>query len=135
MDRVKALLEKLLELHDILNRSEGFRFYSSSLLIAFDGHSPSSSNISVKMIDFAHSTYPGFLQDQAYSGADDGYILGIDSLCKIIYDHINDLSLDASSEEELRPSRKRKMDLAQLLDIAIVPREEEPPELVEEALD
>lgn len=42
------------------------------------------------MIDFAHSTHNGFSvnddtkKDQLYSGADEGYLLGLDSLLRIV---------------------------------------------------
>lgn len=42
------------------------------------------SKILLKMIDFAHSTFNGFLDDKIYNGADDGYLLGIDSLIEIV---------------------------------------------------
>lgn len=43
-----------------------------------------NSKILLKMIDFAHSTFNGFLTDKVYNGADDGYLLGIDSLIEIV---------------------------------------------------
>lgn len=66
--RVKELIRKLSELEAILLSLVGFRFFSSSLLISYDGNLDSghavnslatseSHQISVKMIDFAHSTF------------------------------------------------------------------------------
>jgi hypothetical protein len=80
--------------------ADGFRFFSSSLLIAYNGEQsqpkmppskePSSltamatPEITVKMIDFAHSTFNGFLDDAPYMGIDEGYLLGIDSLINFL---------------------------------------------------
>lgn len=43
-----------------------------------------NKKIKIKMIDFAHSTFKGFLNDQIYEGVDDGYLLGINSLIEIV---------------------------------------------------
>ncbi|KAF7639777.1 Kinase [Meloidogyne graminicola] len=94
--RTRRIIEELIKLRKLLARAMGFRFFSSSLLIAFDGEKisvgSSSNNLEqqrgngtiVKMIDFAHSTFNGFLGDKSYEGADDGYILGIDTLLNIL---------------------------------------------------
>jgi inositol-hexakisphosphate 5-kinase len=78
-------------LRKFLANANGFRFFSSSLLIAFDAErenqqSPENdgTEITVKMIDFAHSTFNGFLDDAPYSGIDEGYILGIDSMINFL---------------------------------------------------
>lgn len=75
------------ELHSTIQKANGFRFFSSSLLIAYDAN-PHSNNdedeISVRMIDFAHSTFNGFLNDEKYDGIDDGYLLGCDSLIRVL---------------------------------------------------
>lgn len=36
------------------------------------------------MIDFAHATFKGFLDDKYYNGVDEGYLLGLDSLISIL---------------------------------------------------
>lgn len=47
----------------------------------FDNH----SQVDVRMIDFAHTTYKGFKYNQAvYDGPDHGYIFGLENLIKII---------------------------------------------------
>ena len=39
----------------------------------------------MKMIDFAHSTFEGFMDDPiGHEGPDSGYITGLDSLIKIL---------------------------------------------------
>lgn len=40
--------------------------------------------IVLRMIDFAHSTYDGFLEDQTYQGVDEGYLLGVESLIQVL---------------------------------------------------
>uniref|UniRef100_A0A914ICJ2 Kinase n=1 Tax=Globodera rostochiensis TaxID=31243 RepID=A0A914ICJ2_GLORO len=85
--RTRRLIEELLRLRKVLLKAEGFRFFSSSLLIGFDGEHKNKldeEDIAVKMIDFAHSTFNGFLDDQPYSGTDEGYLLGMDSLLRIL---------------------------------------------------
>lgn len=60
----------------MISSAESYRFFSSSLLLMYDA-SPTimpttdalaDEAIDVRMIDFAHSTYAGFLSDEAYNG-------------------------------------------------------------------
>ncbi|KAI6182546.1 Kinase [Aphelenchoides bicaudatus] len=44
------------------------------------------------MIDFAHSTFRDFMDDKPYTGIDNGYILGIDSLLKFISQILDQMS-------------------------------------------
>lgn len=74
-----------------MENAEGFRFFSSSLLVAFDGKTKTtnidlSDSIDIRMIDFEHSTFNGFLNDKRYSGPDKGYLLGLNSLTRIVTD-------------------------------------------------
>ncbi|KAK0422666.1 hypothetical protein QR680_007710 [Steinernema hermaphroditum] len=131
LPRCRRLLVRLERLQQTLSLAEGYRFFSSSILIAFDGavdadeeryqavvpasrkrkRSASYSSdeepeplepevtvadISVRMIDFAHSTFGGFLNDKAYSGVDDGYLLGVETLLRITRVFI----ADAESEDD-----------------------------------
>ncbi|KAI1708181.1 inositol polyphosphate kinase domain-containing protein [Ditylenchus destructor] len=94
--RLTQLIGRLENLKGVLLVSEGFRFFSSSLLIAYDGDEPakeerasthshySHPDISLAMIDFAHSTFQGFMEDKLYTGVDEGYLLGMDSLITIL---------------------------------------------------
>ncbi|KAH7705836.1 Inositol polyphosphate kinase family protein [Aphelenchoides avenae] len=96
-ERTKRVIKKLKELRTILEAAKGFRFFSSSILIAFDGalvaeesadEAPGEQNspepIGLRMIDFAHSTFSGFFDDRQYTGPDDGYLLGVDSLIRML---------------------------------------------------
>ncbi|KIH53775.1 hypothetical protein ANCDUO_16085 [Ancylostoma duodenale] len=56
---------KLRELRATLVECVGYRFFSSSLLFAFDADAADSTTddaIRLRLIDFAHSTFPGFAQ-------------------------------------------------------------------------
>ncbi|GMT36456.1 hypothetical protein PFISCL1PPCAC_27753, partial [Pristionchus fissidentatus] len=57
--RTAALRAQLAELHATLDEANGYRFFSSSLLIAFDAASPDSP-IQIRIIDFAHTSFNGF---------------------------------------------------------------------------
>uniref|UniRef100_A0A1I7Z5E2 Kinase n=1 Tax=Steinernema glaseri TaxID=37863 RepID=A0A1I7Z5E2_9BILA len=131
--RCRKLLAKLERLREMLALAEGYRFFSSSILIAFDGANETDeeslqavvpmskkrrrsesyssdedtdtleepevtvADISVRMIDFAHSTFSGFLEDQErHKGPDEGYLLGIDTLLRITKAFIE----DAEGEDE-----------------------------------
>jgi inositol-hexakisphosphate kinase len=96
-ERTKRVVKKLRELRTILEAAKGFRFFSSSILIAFDGalmaEEPSGDTagdhkspepIGLRMIDFAHSTFSGFFDDRQYTGPDEGYLLGVDSLIRLL---------------------------------------------------
>ncbi|XP_067855118.1 inositol hexakisphosphate kinase 1 [Heptranchias perlo] len=119
-DLFDVILQKLRSLKAVLEKQASYRFYSSSLLIIYDGKErkadlrrkptetlnpdnlqesssplPSSSSssgstqdlpqIDVRMIDFAHSTYKGFRDDQTvHDGPDTGYIFGLESLINIL---------------------------------------------------
>ncbi|KAE9551790.1 hypothetical protein FO519_004994 [Halicephalobus sp. NKZ332] len=117
--RTKKLIRELQVLRSVLSEAESFRFFSSSLLIAFDGASDSESlleienskeSIVVKMIDFAHSTFRGFLDDKVYSGMDDGYLLGIDSLISTLEQILISQPLqDAISMPELSLKKQRSL--------------------------
>jgi len=104
---------KLYELRKIIENLSGYRFTGSSLLVIYDGSamdlisnhvSNSSSNfgsnssffdkiteillvynlVDVKMVDFAKSTLPGFLEDNPFRGPDEGYLFGLNSLILIV---------------------------------------------------
>uniref|UniRef100_A0A3Q4MVB8 Kinase n=1 Tax=Neolamprologus brichardi TaxID=32507 RepID=A0A3Q4MVB8_NEOBR len=103
-DLFEPILDKLRTLKAVLERQASYRFYSSSLLIIYEGkvHSTSSAPslgsfpspaplpqqpplVDVRMIDFAHSTFKGFRGDTAvHDGPDRGYMFGLESLVQIL---------------------------------------------------
>ncbi|NXX95021.1 IP6K3 kinase, partial [Centropus bengalensis] len=96
--RLKALLS-------VIRKQSSYRFYSSSLLIIYEGqehkentapldnhlhfHKPncltSHARVDVRMIDFAHTTFKGSkCNHTTYDGPDHGYIFGLENLIKIL---------------------------------------------------
>uniref|UniRef100_A0A3B5MF86 Kinase n=1 Tax=Xiphophorus couchianus TaxID=32473 RepID=A0A3B5MF86_9TELE len=73
-DLFEPILNKLRSLKVVLERQESYRFYSSSLLIIYEGKVSRWASfylslyypplVDVRMIDFAHSTFRGFLDDK-----------------------------------------------------------------------
>ncbi|XP_066526935.1 inositol hexakisphosphate kinase 1 [Hoplias malabaricus] len=122
-DLFEPILSKLRSLKAVLERQASYRFYSSSLLIIYEGKEPELAeppsekeplagqtapdpslliqdhpppppsdtrshpplSVDVRMIDFAHSTYKGFRDDQTvHDGPDRGYVFGLESLINIL---------------------------------------------------
>ncbi|XP_053577116.1 inositol hexakisphosphate kinase 1 [Bombina bombina] len=96
-DLFEPILVKLRRLTSVLESQASYRFYSSSLLIIYDGRDrPRASpvdpqavepppKVDVRMIDFAHSTYKGFRDDPTvHDGPDKGYVLGLRNLIRIL---------------------------------------------------
>ena len=79
IDCVKLLLEKLHRLRQFLGSQYHFFFYSSSLLVVYEGALPdiTQPRVDVRMIDFAHTTLSNGRRD-------DGYLKGIDYLIKVL---------------------------------------------------
>nr|CBN80655.1 Inositol hexakisphosphate kinase 1 [Dicentrarchus labrax] len=113
-DLFEPILNKLRSLKTVLERQASYRFYSSSLLIIYEGQAPPAKSdchsflssphphpdsfppppasqpqqpplVDVRMIDFAHSTFKGFRGDTAvHDGPDRGYVFGLESLVQIL---------------------------------------------------
>lgn len=113
-DLFQPMLGKLRSLKAVLERQASYRFYSSSLLIIYEGKEPAAEGpadrepgpegppppparetqpapaepapgVDVRMIDFAHSTFKGFRDDQTvHDGPDMGYVFGLESLIRIL---------------------------------------------------
>ncbi|XP_061076773.1 inositol hexakisphosphate kinase 1 [Conger conger] len=115
-DLLQPMLGKLRSLQAVLERQASYRFYSSSLLVIYEGKepgpeappgpegppaqpgapapqepppapapAPAPPGVDVRMIDFAHSTFKGFRDDQTvHDGPDRGYVFGLESLIRIL---------------------------------------------------
>merc|ERR1711971_268821 len=102
---IEPIVQRLHQLSHQIAHHETFRFYSSSLLVMYDGiftveeasndshvlskekESSESSLVDVRMIDFAHSTHSGFQGDQTtHEGSDEGYMFGLRNLIKLFND-------------------------------------------------
>ncbi|XP_078702764.1 inositol hexakisphosphate kinase 1-like isoform X2 [Branchiostoma floridae x Branchiostoma belcheri] len=101
------IIAQLEELKSILEKHQTYRFYSSSLLIIYEGNNcwggghrvengdlcsnHSGSSVAVKMIDFAHSTYKGFRGDRTvHQGPDKGYIFGLENLLRVFHEIVEE---------------------------------------------
>ncbi|KAG6935430.1 inositol hexakisphosphate kinase 3 [Chelydra serpentina] len=108
---LEPLVSQLKALLSVIKSQSSYRFYSSSLLIIYDGQEPKENKetldnhpqgcfqninctmphgtghpkVDVRMIDFAHTTYKDSKYNHTvYDGPDHGYIFGLENLVKII---------------------------------------------------
>lgn len=79
IDCVQMILDKIRTLRANLDCQRHFFFYSSSLLLVYEGalDDIAAPRVDVRMIDFAHTV-------RSKGCRDDGYVLGIDYLIKIL---------------------------------------------------
>lgn len=78
------LLDRLSRLLAVINQLESYRFFTSSLLVIYDGLDDQPSEIDVRVIDFAHATHRDMTESPAYTGPDDGFVFGLKSLIELI---------------------------------------------------
>ncbi|XP_053169510.1 inositol hexakisphosphate kinase 3 isoform X2 [Hemicordylus capensis] len=107
-DLVEPIVSELKALLSVIKKQNTYRFYSSSLLINYEGlektipldnhpqghcqntscavsHASGGPKVDVRMIDFAHTTYKGSRNiHTVYDGPDQGYIFGLENLIKIV---------------------------------------------------
>ncbi|XP_008579785.1 PREDICTED: inositol hexakisphosphate kinase 3 [Galeopterus variegatus] len=105
---LEPILHQLRALLSVIRSQSSYRFYSSSLLITYDGQEPLErtpgslhpqeasqmahgsspgdlTKVDVRMIDFAHTTYKGSWNEHiTYDGPDPGYIFGLENLIGIL---------------------------------------------------
>merc|ERR1712107_750917 len=83
---IKCVIEELEKMKEILSVLDGYRFYSSSLLIIYETISSTSSDchnkVKVKIIDFANAALPG--DAVSHQGVDHGFLLGLQNLINIL---------------------------------------------------
>ena len=79
------LLDRLSRLMAVINQLDSYRFFTSSLLVIYDGLDDQSTEIDVRVIDFAHATYRNMSgETTVYTGPDDGFVFGLKSLIELI---------------------------------------------------
>eukprot|EP00050_Salpingoeca_kvevrii_P006346 m.288835 g.288835 ORF g.288835 m.288835 type:complete len:387 (+) comp12032_c0_seq1:41-1201(+) len=90
---IESFLASLTKLRETLlcDALSGYRFYSSSLLLLYEGAGP-TARADIRMIDFAHTS------KTSDEGPDEGYILGITNLISQMQDIL---------DEDSRPKRRR----------------------------
>ncbi|KAK4512621.1 Vacuolar protein sorting-associated protein 55 [Mucor velutinosus] len=85
---IPVIVRKLRRLARIVKTMNDYRFYSSSLLMIYDGNASSDRKIDVRIIDFANCVtsedvqcqYQNFTYPPRNKGPDNGYLLGLKSL-------------------------------------------------------
>lgn len=83
---IKPILHRLQQFYECVLAQDTFRFYSSSLLIMYDGRQlPGDASVDVRAIDFAHTTYQysPHKHDIDHAGPDTGYLQGLKTLINI----------------------------------------------------
>lgn len=85
VDCIKLVLEQLTRLQTWLVAQNHFYFYSSSLLLVYEGALPNETppRVDVRMIDFAHTVL-------SQGQRDDGYLKGINYLIRVMNDILVD---------------------------------------------
>jgi len=103
IDVLDRLMERLSELKGVLCELDTFRFYTSSLLITYDGGNGCNNAGSVghqhhedddeecdivdlRIIDFAHSTHEGMRDATLHVGPDGGFVFGLNNFIEILGD-------------------------------------------------
>nr|XP_002123506.1 inositol hexakisphosphate kinase 1 [Ciona intestinalis] len=83
---IPPIVDRLVALRRSIEQHESYRFFASSILLSYEGNSTSNVPLcNVHMIDFAHSTKPGFLDDKIkYPGPDNDCLHALDNLVSIL---------------------------------------------------
>lgn len=81
-DIIFGFVERIQKLQQVVTNQKGMRFYSSSLLLMYDGDpSNDSPNIDIRMIDFAHTTFSSKNSPLTENERpDEGYLFGLKNL-------------------------------------------------------
>lgn len=70
---LKEIIEKLVRIREEI-KNTNWRFWSSSILLIYDGNEIEGSNSNVKLIDYAHT------ETEGYSDYDENLLFGLDNL-------------------------------------------------------
>ncbi len=101
IDVLVDFVDKLKEFYQVMKGiDDKFRFYSTSLLMVYEGDLDSTRKIDIKMIDFAHTFNMNDIDTK-----DDGYLFGltnlIDILENILVDHHDSSNNEGNSNSKL----------------------------------
>ena len=98
---ISSFIIRLKELITAVEKQLTYRFYSSSLLLAYDAHRVKTEEykssdwnelIDVRVIDFAHTTWTGAHNSLVtYTGPDEGYLFGLRNITRLLQDIDRDL--------------------------------------------
>jgi hypothetical protein len=105
---IPELIKKLRRLSDIVRELDGVRLYGSSLLLIYDADITSDTQITVRIIDFAHTTTPEWRAAEpetvrfppTYPGSDHGYLRGIDTLIRNFTQILQEYSVPSLSSDD-----------------------------------
>jgi inositol-hexakisphosphate kinase len=103
LDVLKRIISSVEELVTVVSKLDTFRFYTTSLLITYDGDlaiTQSDPLVDVRIIDFAHSTHQGLKDEIVHDGPDSGFIQGLNSLLKILANLIQQQKSDEVKKVE-----------------------------------
>lgn len=79
------LIDRLNRLLVVVSQLDSYRFFTSSLLVIYDGLDDRLSEVDVRVIDFAHASHRDIDPEAPiYTGPDDGFIFGLKNLIEIL---------------------------------------------------
>lgn len=111
LDVLEELVKELHKLRDVISQLDTYRFFSSSLLVVYEGfkqettengtstitdsfqvpYKPNHSLVDVRMIDFENVTHSGYTSDPvAYHGPDEGALLGLTTIIDLLQSLLKD---------------------------------------------
>jgi len=115
-DMVSKILRKLISLRRVIQQLDSFRFYTSSLLLTYDGGRPEPALdqeeedeedecADVRIIDFANSTHDGLILDSSarHCGPDDGFLFGLDTLIGVLQDLPANMAISGKTKLDEEP--------------------------------
>ena len=94
---IRPMIHTITNLLHTVENLPGYRYFSTSLLMIYEGADQNSSYALVRMIDFAQSHFPPSPQQQQagvavhhVEGVDEGYTMGLRNLLAILNEMLGD---------------------------------------------
>ncbi|XP_076462356.1 inositol hexakisphosphate kinase 3-like isoform X2 [Babylonia areolata] len=85
-DLIPSIVQKLADLRSAINQLQSYRFFSSSVLIAYDAADEVGGKADVRLVDFAYTTHAGFPEGKVHAGVDEHSSQGLQTLIDILSD-------------------------------------------------